>query len=229
MTKIFIPATVTQIGENAFNGCTALKDVYYEGTEDQWNSLQNKIMTSGNSLLLNATIHCNSRMEYGINYNSNGGTGAPEGQSKVKNESLMLSEKRPEKTGFTFLGWSTIADATAPEYQPGGRFEINADTTLYAVWLAPDFVLPAYLKTIEEEAFTGGAFIYVTLPEGTETIHARAFADCPNLMYIYIPDSVTTIDQMAFENVAELTILGKTGSVAESFATSFGYTFIETE
>ena len=81
------------------------------------------------------------------------------------------------------------------------------------------------LKTIEEEAFSGGAFVYVKLSECVMSIQARAFADCPNLKYIYIPKSTTSIDPTAFDNVSGLTILGKTGSSAENFATANGFVF----
>lgn len=50
-------------------------------------------------------------------------------------------------------------------------------------------------------------------------------ADCPNLKYIYIPKSTTSIDPTAFDNVSGLTILGKTGSSAENFAAANGFVF----
>ena len=82
----------------------------------------------------------------------------------------------------------------------------------------PDFVLPVSLTTIQEEAFAGGAFHYVQLPEGATSIGKRAFADCPNLTFIYIPESTTSIAKDAFENVSHLTIYGIDGSFAEFFA-----------
>ena len=82
----------------------------------------------------------------------------------------------------------------------------------------PDFVLPVSLTTIQEEAFAGGAFHYVQLPEGAFSIGNRAFADCPNLQFIYIPESTTAIAKDAFENVSNLTIYGIDGSFAEFFA-----------
>ena len=42
------------IGSNAFDGCSALTDVYYTGTEEQWDTLS---ISSGNDPLINATIH----------------------------------------------------------------------------------------------------------------------------------------------------------------------------
>lgn len=39
MTSIFIPRTVTSIGEGAFYGCSELQKVWYEGTEEEWDAL----------------------------------------------------------------------------------------------------------------------------------------------------------------------------------------------
>ncbi len=42
--------------QNAFNGC-AITDVYYEGTEEQWNAIS---IASGNTPLIEVTIHFSS-------------------------------------------------------------------------------------------------------------------------------------------------------------------------
>ncbi len=39
MKKLYIPESVASISEEAFSGCNALTDVYYAGTEEQWESL----------------------------------------------------------------------------------------------------------------------------------------------------------------------------------------------
>ena len=56
ITSITLPNTVEEIGRQAFNGCTALTDVYYDGTEDEWNE-KVTVATSGNTAFLNATMH----------------------------------------------------------------------------------------------------------------------------------------------------------------------------
>ena len=89
----------------------------------------------------------------------------------------------------------------------------------------PDLILPTSLTTIEAEAFTGGAFTYVILPDGAEAVGRRAFADCPKLAYIYIPASVKSIDANAFDGVASLTIFGIPGSEASEYAGLHGFAF----
>lgn len=56
LTSITIPKSVTSINKRAFYNCRNLKDVYYTGTETQWNSIS---ITADNTPLTTATIHYN--------------------------------------------------------------------------------------------------------------------------------------------------------------------------
>ena len=40
----------------------------------------------------------------------------------------------PSREGYIFLGWAESSNAAAARYQPGDRFTLEANTTLYAVW-----------------------------------------------------------------------------------------------
>ena len=69
--------------------------------------------------------------------------------------------------------------------------------------------LPTDLTEIEEEAFAGGSFTYVLVPEGTVSVGPRAFANCPNLAYVLVRSAETAIDPSAFEgsnNVSVITL-----------------------
>ena len=83
----------------------------------------------------------------------------------------------------------------------------------------PDFTLPTAAKTIESEAFSGITAKRVKLPEGVTKIASKAFANCPNLVAIYIPDGCTNIAADAFEGVSGLTIFCHEGSYAEFYTT----------
>ena len=107
----------------------------------------------------------------------------------------------------------------------GDEHKYLDDATIHYLTI-PDFILPSDLTSIEEEAFTGDAFIYPKLSANTVSIGRRAFADCPNLIYIYIPEATTSIDPNAFDNVTGLTIFGKAGSPAETFAQMYGFSFV---
>ena len=71
---------------------------------------------------------------YTVSFNANGGSGAPESQRKLQGAALTLSETVPTRDGFIFKGWAESAGAAEAQYQPGGSFTADADTTLYAVW-----------------------------------------------------------------------------------------------
>ena len=89
----------------------------------------------------------------------------------------------------------------------------------------PDFKLPLTTKTIESEAFSGIAAKRVKLPEGITAIRALAFADCPNLVGVYIPEDCTSIATNAFSGCTNLTIYGHEGSYAEFYAGKQGFAF----
>ena len=59
--------------------------------------------------------------------------------------------------------------------------------------------LPTGTQAIEEEAFAGGPFEAVIIPDGCVSIGSRAFAGCENLLYVKIPASVTDIAPDAFD------------------------------
>lgn len=203
------------------------QNTFYRWTD--WSSWDDaEVVSSDNCEVQVRTLYRRMIKEYTITYNPNGGTGAPEAQTKTHGQPLTLSSTVPTRAGYTFLGWAESADATVAAYQSGGEFVKNADTTLYAVWQknAPDFTLPAALKEIDEEAFANCAFSYVHIPDGVTRIERRAFADCPNLRDVDIPESATSIDPTAFSGTSGLTIHSADGSYAEFFAGKYGFAFV---
>ena len=128
----------------------------------------------------------------------------------------------PSLENWWFIGWyadealETPFDFSTP---------ITADTPVYAGWIQPDLSIPAEVTTIGDEAFRGCAFRFALLGEETERIGELAFADCPNLAYIYIPASVTEIDENAFGSLETLTVFGQRTSEAQRFAAWKGWTF----
>ena len=71
---------------------------------------------------------------YTISYSANGGSGAPDNQTKTYGVTLKLSTTIPERDNYTFKGWSTSASATTATYASGANYTANSGATLYAVW-----------------------------------------------------------------------------------------------
>lgn len=57
LTSVVIPSSITMIDEYTFYECSTLVNVYYTGTQEQWNAIS--IGTLGNTPLTNATKHYN--------------------------------------------------------------------------------------------------------------------------------------------------------------------------
>ena len=122
-----------------------------------------------------------------------------------------------------FKGWAESRDA---ESGVMGKYTPKGNVTLYAIWLKADFILPASLNTVESEAFRGGAFTYVLIPETVARIDGGAFASCPKLACAQFAGADTEIDPTAFDGVTDLTIIAPNGSTAESFAAAHGFDFM---
>lgn len=54
LTAVTVPNGIASIHDLAFFGCNGLKDVYYSGTQKQWQQIQ---IGAGNESLINATVH----------------------------------------------------------------------------------------------------------------------------------------------------------------------------
>ncbi len=92
-----------------------------------------KNLTSTNGYTYNLYAKWSAK-KYTITYNANGGSGAPESQTKVHGSTLTLRAARPTRTGYIFLGWSESRTATSATYQPSEKFTENGNKTLYAIW-----------------------------------------------------------------------------------------------
>lgn len=89
-----------------------------------------------------------------LKYDANGGTGAPDSQTRtaahptVNRVTFTVPNQTPSKEGYTFKGWADSATATTAQYQPGGTIDVkheNSPKTVYAVWEGSDPIpVPSY-------------------------------------------------------------------------------------
>lgn len=80
---------------------------------------------------------------YDIQFDANGGSGAPDAMIKTYGIDLTLPTTIPTREGYDFQGWGLSANDTSANYQPGGTYSSNIARTFYAVW-DPDTYTVSY-------------------------------------------------------------------------------------
>ncbi len=73
---------------------------------------------------------------YSVTYDVNGGTGStPTTQSGQYLSSVTVATPSLTRSGWSFVGWNTAANASGTQFAPGGSLTIGASNiTLYAEW-----------------------------------------------------------------------------------------------
>lgn len=85
---------------------------------------------------------------YPVTYDANGGTGAPNVQTKTQDVTLTLSSTIPTRDGHDFKGWNTASDGSGTTYAAGSNYTGNTALKLYAMW-------QIWTYTISYDANTG--------------------------------------------------------------------------
>lgn len=122
----------------------------YTAKTPVWNTVKNGSGTgyAPNSNYVFYESQANKTLDLYAQYQPNGGTPATpvtltymDGSTVYRTISGFLAgdpvvviDCDTEKTGYTFEGWSEDAAATTVKYKAGDKFNIEKNTTLYAVW-----------------------------------------------------------------------------------------------
>lgn len=71
---------------------------------------------------------------WGVYFDANGGSGAPEWMKRHWGEIVYIPSTTPYKSGYTFNGWTKTQGSSTINYKPGDPIGDDSDVTLYAVW-----------------------------------------------------------------------------------------------
>ena len=83
------------------------------------------------------TFRITVNKDYTLSYDANGGTGAPQSQTKTVAASscdFTVSSQKPTWEDHTFLGWAEDSNAQTAQYTAGQKITVQGNKTLYAVW-----------------------------------------------------------------------------------------------
>ena len=147
--------------------------------------------------------------------------------------------------GVTSIGWNAFSDCTSltSVVIPDGVTSID-DSTFDGCTSLASITIPDSVTSIGEYAFYGcTSLTNVVIPDSVKSISSYgggAFVNCPNLKCVTVPSSVERIGEYSFgyngcsyydsekgETVDNFTILGKSGTAAETYANENGFTFID--
>lgn len=228
ITYVLIDRAVTSIGQGAFNLCKSLKNVYYNGTKEEWETLCSSIGVS-NDYLIDAKVYYFSQTQpeegFFWHFDTDGKTPVSWDVESDYSVGLKYSLNTDEK-GYTVvgIGYCEDTDLVIPATYRELPVTAIGSNAFESVRSFKSVSIPASVTTIGEKAFAHCGVTSVTfatnsqlttvdryaffsssslqsiaLPDGVTTIGEAAFNGCNNITSISIPDSITTIEDRALD------------------------------
>lgn len=195
ITSVTIPANVTEIGSNAFAGCTNLTSVKYGG---DWSKLT---IQSGNPAVEDAANEQLFEFEFTpdntavivTNYKYKGTAADVTIPSRYQGKPVTMIDHAAFHN-------SAVTSVTIPD----SVTSIHDSAFAYCSSLT-NISIPNSVTAIGSFAFEGCTKLEsITLPSSLLTISEFLFYDCSQLTTIHIPDSVSSIRTYAFYNCGKL-------------------------
>ena len=175
--SVTLSKRVKYIAENAFDGCSEIENVYFNGTLDEWLDI-----TYGNAYSApmcsasNAKLHINGNLLTSV---------------------TLDTERVPDSA---FAGCASLTSVTFTQnVKEIGASAFSACSNL------GNFTLPNSLVEIDKSAFSGCTSITsVTIPNSVTTLGAYAFTYCTNLESVTIGTGIRYIDEGTFRSCTKL-------------------------
>lgn len=182
LKSIIIPKSTTEIGQDAFENCTSLNDIFYEGTENEWNSIQND-----SNLENNINIHFNYEFEKNLNDSNlvlSGYYDSAQGGVAILDCNDNVSGNISIPTNFFGI--------------PTARIALRAFencTKLESV------VVPNSIKRIGQYAFANCEKLKaISLAGSITSMGTNVFENCKNLENIYYEKEEEDWNKITFDN-----------------------------
>lgn len=175
VTSVTIPASVTEIGANAFAGCTNLTSVTYGG---DWSNLT---IQSGNPAVEDAAKDAANEQLFDFEF--------------ILNNTAVVV--------ISYKG--TAADVTIPSRYKGKPVTVIDHVAFYNNSAVTSVTIPDSVTAIPDYAFGFcSQLTNISIPNSVTFIGFSAFNSCTSLKSITLPSSLSTIQSYAFYNCGNL-------------------------
>ncbi len=200
LITVNIPATVVSIADNAFDGCTNLKNI----------SFPESLKSVGNY----AFRYCaftNIDLPAGVNF----GNGVFENCDKLT--SINISDGVTAIGDELFIGCSGLVDVVIP----AGVVSIGVGAFSSCIALE-NIDIPSTVTSIADNAFDGCMSLTdVVVPNGVTSISSGTFHGCYNLANVTIPATVSEISMYSFYGCALKNITIESAAPASLSSSAF--------
>lgn len=179
VTSVTIPASVTEIGANAFAGCTNLTSVNYEG---DWSNLT---IQSGNPAVEDAAKDAANEQLFDFEF--------------ILNNTAVIV------TNYKYNG--AAADVTIPSRYQGKPVTMIGHAAFFNSAVT-SVTIPDSVTSISDEAFINcPKLTNISIPNSVTYIGFSAFSSCTSLKSITLPSSLSFISGALFLGCSQLTTI----------------------
>ena len=165
-----------------------------------------------------------SKITYNVTYNANGGTDAPDAQTKYYGTDLQLSSSKPTRRGYTFVNWNTKSNGSGTSYIAGGKYTDNAKVTLYAQWNKADTIKPE-ITCVDPTSIHRGSITFsrntnfsYTDNGGSDNIKSVEYKTIDVTSWTSFPGSIKTTSSYVYLKVTDY---------SDNYITKYCYTGVD--
>lgn len=208
LTELVITEGVEEIAGGAFSGCSSLTSITIPKSVNSISTVDGFVGPMDS--YCSPFADCDSLREIKVD------AGNP---AYVFENNVLYNKQDKTEMVLCIMGKSTKAVI------PGNVTHIG-DGALSGWRNLADVTIPSGVKTIGKGVFYScNSLTEMVIPSGVTSIGEGIFSYCRNLASLTIPESVTEIGDLGYYAGNELTIYGKAGSYAETYAKEYSIKF----
>ncbi|MBD5560786.1 MAG: leucine-rich repeat protein [Clostridia bacterium] len=202
LTSVTVPASVRGVAKDAFTGCTALKTIYFAGTQAEYERID---VESGNDLFQSASVQAASTEPAGFLYNLVGSSVGDNltveiaGLADPAATGTLTIPETLDGYSVSKIGNNAFRNCSMTDVELPGSLTHVGESAFRSCSALQSVSFGDALVAIGESAFQGcGALESVALPDSLQQIGAYAFAACTDLSSAVLPNTADTPGEYAF-------------------------------